>query len=170
MTRETFLFKWFWYAAATIPVWLVEDLLFSRWSVFGVTPLLLPLAIVTVGVLEGAPGGAGFGLGIGLWWVAALPGTHAGVLILGSLIGLISGLISQYRLKQSFVGCLFCSVLSLAFLAALRLARLCLLAGHSPLPLFRIAGLELLVSLVFAIPVYFLFRLVYDRVGGTKLV
>ena len=170
MTRETFLFKWFWYAVATIPVWLVEDLLFSRWSVFGVTPLLLPLAIVTVAVLEGAPGGAGFGLAIGLWWAAALPGTHAGVIILGSLMGLVSGLISQYRLKQSFTGCLFCSALSLLFLTALRLAQLCLLAGYSPLPLLRIAGPELLVSLVFVIPIYFLFRLVYDRVGGTKLV
>ena len=170
MTRESFLFKWFWYAVATIPVWLVEDLLFSRWSVFGVTPLLLPLAAVTVGVLEGAPGGAGFGLAIGLWWAAALPGTHAGIIVLGSLVGLISGLISQYRLKQSFIGCLFCSALSLVFLAALQLARLCLLAGHTLLPLLRIAGLEFLVSLIFAIPVYLLFRLVYDRVGGTKLV
>ena len=170
MTRETFLFKWFWYAAATIPVWLVEDLLFSRWSVFGVTPLILPLAAVTVGVLEGAPGGAGFGLAVGLLWAAALPGTHAGVIILGSFVGLISGLIAQYRLKQSFIGCLFCSTLSLVFLATLRLARLCLLAGYSLLPLLRIAGPELLVSLVFTIPVYLLFRLVYDRVGGTKLV
>jgi len=170
MTRYAFFLKWFWYAVAAIPVWLTEDLIFSRFSFFGITPLLLPLAVVTVAVLEGAPGGAGFGLAVGLWWAAALPGTRAGTILLSTFIGLLSGLISQYRLKQSYIGCLFCTAFSLMLLSALRLIRLCSGPTLFTPALLRIAGLELLVTLIFVAPIYLLFRLVYDRVGGTKLV
>lgn len=169
MTRDAFLLKWFWYAVAVIPVWLAEDLIFSRFSFFGITPLLLPMAVVTVAVLEGAPGGAGFGLAVGLWWAAALPGPRAGTILLSTLIGLLSGLISQYRLRQSYIGCLFCTAVSLILITSLRLALFSFGSGLFVPAMLRIAGLELLVSLIFVAPVYFLFRLVYDRVGGTKL-
>lgn len=169
MTRDAFLLKWFWYAMAVIPIWLIEDLFFSRFSIFGVTPILLPLAVATVAVLEGSSGGAGFGLAVGLWWSAALPGTQA-IAILGStLIGLICGLISQYRLKQSYVGCLFCSFLSLLVIALWRIVHYMSGGNVSLAPLLRIALPELAVSLLFTLPIYLLFRLVYQRVGGTKL-
>ena len=169
MTRESFLFKWFWYAMAVIPVWLVEDLIFSRCSIFGVTPVLMPLTVVAVAVLEGSYGGAGFGLAIGLWWAAALPGTRSMIIIASTLIGLLSGLFAQYRLRQSYVGCLFCSALSLGALSLLRILRYSFGGNVSILALLRIAVPEWLVSLIFVAPVYFLFRLVYNRVGGTKL-
>lgn len=169
MTRSAFLLKWFWYAAAVLPVWLTEDLIFSRFSILGVSPVLLPLAAVAVAVLEGSAGGAGFGLAIGLWWAAALPGSRGVILIGTTLIGLVSGLISQYRLKQSYLGCLFCSFAALCSIALVRVLYR-LLRGTASLPaLLRVAVPELLVSLLFVAPVYLLFRLVYDRVGGNKL-
>lgn len=169
MTKNAFLFKWFWYAMAALPIWLLEDLVFSRFSIFGIAPLLLPLPMVTTAVLEGPVAGTGYSLAIGLWWAAALPGTHSLIIIASALIGLISGLISQYRLSQSYVGCLFCSAVSLLLLAATRIAYH-FFTDTAPLAvLLKIALPELLISLVFVAPVYLLFRLVYDRVGGTKL-
>lgn len=169
MTKNAFLFKWFWYVMAAVPVWLLEDLVFSRFSIFGVAPLLLPLPAIAAAVLEGPIAGTGYGLAIGLWWAAALPGTHSLIIIACALIGLISGLISQYRLNQSYVGCLFCSAVSLILLSTVRVARY-LFTDAAPLAvLLKIALPELLVSLVFVAPVYLLFRQVYDRVGGTKL-
>ena len=169
MTRDAFLLKWFWYAMAVLPFWLLEDLVFSRFSVLGVAPVLLPLTVVAVAILEGSAAGAGFGLAVGLWWAGALPGSQSGMIFLASLMGMISGLISQYRLKQSYVGCLFCSALSLGLLEVLHI--LPRLSGHhaSLATLLSIALPELVVSLLFVAPVYLLFRLVYDRVGGTKL-
>lgn len=169
MTRDAFLFKWFWYAMAALPFWLLEDLVFSRFSILGVAPVFPPLAIVAVAVLEGSAGGAGFGLGIGLWWAGALPGSQSGILFLSSLIGLLSGLISQYRLKQSYVGCLFCSTLSLGLLELLRILPRLSSHGAALTALLSIALRELFVSLLFVAPIYLLFRLVYNRVGGTKL-
>lgn len=170
MTREAFFFKWFWYAMAALPVWLLEDLVFSHFSILGVSPLLLPLTVMAVAVLEGPRAGAGFGLFIGLWWAGVLPGSHSALLFFSAFTGLISGLIAQYHLKQSCLGCLFCSVLSLGLFEAVHVLPL-LIRGAAPLTaLLAIALPELLVSLLFVAPVYLLYRLVYDRVGGTKLV
>lgn len=169
MTRDAFLFKWFWYTMAALPVWMVEDLIFSRLSILGVSPVLLPLTAVAVAVLEGATAGAGFGLLIGLWWAAALPGPHSSSIIIVVLMGLISGLISQYRLSQSYTGCLLCSAVSLLLLSVARILQHLFSGTASLAVLLKIALPELLVSLLFVAPIYILIRLVYDRVGGTKL-
>ena len=61
MTTQDWLYKWFRYALALLPVWWLDAYLLSRWPVWGVTPVLLPVAVAAVSVLEGISGGAGFG-------------------------------------------------------------------------------------------------------------
>ena len=62
MTRQDFLIKWGVYALALVPVWFLELFVLNRFPLFGVAPMLLPLAAVCVAVLEGTTAGAGFGL------------------------------------------------------------------------------------------------------------
>ena len=168
MTRGDLLFKWFWYAMALLPVWLAEDLVFSRFPILGVSPMLLPLAVTAVAVLEGSVGGAGFGLGAGLLWSASLTGGLPAVLGL-SLAGALTGAAAQYGLKQSFPGCLVCSAALLGTIDLLRVLRR-LAGGTAPLgPMLAVALPEILVSLLFTAPVYLLFRKVWSKVGGTRL-
>ena len=68
MTRRDQLFKWAVYALGLLPIWVLDAFVLSRYPLFGVTPILLPVAAAAVAVLEGAAGGAGFGLWIGLIW------------------------------------------------------------------------------------------------------
>ena len=65
MTRQDFLYKWFFYGLSLLPVWWLELFVLSRFPVLGATPMLLPLAAVAVAVLEGSVSGAGFGLAVG---------------------------------------------------------------------------------------------------------
>ena len=51
MTRHDFLVKWGVYALALLPVWLLETYVFARLPLFGVRPMLLPLAVAAVAVL-----------------------------------------------------------------------------------------------------------------------
>mgnify|MGYP000712518133 CR=1 FL=1 len=53
MTRRDQIHKWFVYALALIPVWLLDEFVLNRIPLFGVIPMLLPLAVVAVAVLEG---------------------------------------------------------------------------------------------------------------------
>ncbi|MBM6927418.1 hypothetical protein H6B51_16240, partial [Pseudoflavonifractor phocaeensis] len=44
MTRQDFFIKWGVYALALLPVWFCEVYLLNRYPLFGVAPMLLPLA------------------------------------------------------------------------------------------------------------------------------
>ena len=74
MTTKDFFIKWLAYTLALLPLWFLQELLLSRYPLMGVKPMLLPLCTVAVATLEGALGGAGFGLGVGLLFDASSAG------------------------------------------------------------------------------------------------
>lgn len=161
--------KWLIYTLALLPVWLLDAYILPRFPLMGVTPMLLPLAVAAVAVLEGAHAGSGFGLGVGLLWALAYPGDFGSRVILLSLAGLASGALSQYVLSQSLPGCLLCAAGVLALLDLKQMAGL-LLSGAAGLPaLLQVAVPEWLLSLLWTPAIYFLFRAVFRRVGGNKL-
>ncbi len=165
VTTKDFTIKWAAYALALLPVWFLESFLLSRFPLFGVTPMLLPLAAMAAATLEGASAGAGFSLAVGVLFDAVVPGGVPGVMtFLMALLGLGAGLLAQYALRQDLIGCFICSALALAAIDALRIAAR-LLRGGIPLePMLWVAGKEILWSLCFVPPVYLLFRWVFRRV------
>ena len=48
MTRRDLFHKWLIYALGLLPVWLLDAYLLPRYPLFGVTPMLLPLAVAAV--------------------------------------------------------------------------------------------------------------------------
>ena len=66
MTRRDQIHKWLIYALGLFLVWVLDAQILNRLPVLGTIPMLLPLAVVSVAVLEGAYAGAGFGLAVGL--------------------------------------------------------------------------------------------------------
>lgn len=169
MTRQAMILKWLIYTLALFPVWFLETAVLRRLPVFGVFPMLLPLAAVAVAVLEGAVAGAGFGLVTGLLCHTVYYGTGGSMILGVALLGACAGMVSQYGLLQNFWGYLLCCTGAVSALDLLRVIWR-LLAGVAPLNvLLRVAVPEALWSLVFTPFVYLLFRAVYRRVGGTAL-
>ena len=75
MTRSLVIQKWMTYTVlGLLPLWLLDAYILSRYPVEGLTPQLLPLAVVCVAILEGAYAGTGFGMGVGLLWTLTYPG------------------------------------------------------------------------------------------------
>ena len=166
MTRRDQIHKWFVYALALVPVWLLDEFVLNRVPLFGVVPMLLPLTVVAVAVLEGSVAGAGFGMAVGLLWELAYPG-GSGILVFGmTLAGMLTGSIAQYALSQSFLSCLLCSAGVLGVLDGLRIL---FLQAETLDVLLQVAASEIAVSLCFTPFIYLLFRMVFRRVGGTKL-
>ena len=164
MTRQDFLIKWGVYALALVPVWFLELFVLNRFPLFGVAPMLLPLAAVCVAVLEGTTAGAGFGLFVGILCDAAYFNTDGSMTVGLCLIGVGAGALAQYVLRQNLVGCLLCSFAALALIDGVRIAAR-LLAGRGELAaMLGLAGREILWSLVFVFPVYALFLWVFRRV------
>ncbi len=164
MTTKDFTIKWLAYALALLPVWFLEAYLLSRYPLFGVKPMLLPLCAVAVATLEGATAGAGFGLAVGLLFDAMDPGAPGAMIFVMALLGLGAGLLAQYVLRQDLIGCFLCSALALVAMDALRVA-VRLLMGTAPLrAMLELAGREILWSICFVPLVYLIFRWVFRRV------
>lgn len=169
MTRQDWLVKWTHYALALVLVWWLDAYLLSRWPVLGTVPLLLPVAAAAVGVLEGAAGGAGFGMGAGLLWAAAYPGSHGSRVVLLLVLGMCSGALAQYALAQTLLGCVLCSAAVLAVIEGLWVAENLFFLRSELWPLLCAAAPQLIWSLCWSPLVYFIFYRVYDRVGGDRL-
>jgi rod shape-determining protein MreD len=169
MTRRDFIHKWLVYALGLLPVWLLDAYILPRYPLYGASPMLLPLAVAAVAVLEGAYSGTGFGLGVGLLWELAYPGGFGGLVLFLALAGMAMGAVSQYALSQSFIGCLICAAGTVGLLELLRIAR-GLLTNAAPLSaLLEAAAPEFLWSVAWTPLVWLLFRAVYRKVGGNKL-
>lgn len=165
MTREDLIRKWFAYATALCLTAGLQALVFSRLRPLGVTPVLLPLAMTALAALEGPVSGAGFGIAVGALSVC-LDGSSPWSVILFCLGGLVTGLVSKYALRSSFLGFAVCSLgASAVFTAAHILPRW--LGGKAALPvLLRVGGPELLWTMLLSPIVYFLFRFVFRRWGS----
>ncbi|WP_297290314.1 rod shape-determining protein MreD [uncultured Flavonifractor sp.] len=164
MTRQDFFIKWGVYTLALLPVWFCELYVLNRFPLFGVAPMLLPLAAMAVAVLEGTMAGAGFGLGVGILCDAVYFNPDGAMTLGLCLLGFGAGALAQYVLRQNLLGCLLCSLLALVCIDAVRiLARL--LAGSEALPaMLSLAGREIAWSMVFVFPIYALFLWVFRRV------
>ena len=164
MTRQDFLIKWLAYTLALLPVLILTLFFFPRVPIFGTIPALLPLAAVTVAVLEGPAGGAGFGLFVGILADALIPGIPGTMTFALSFLGGGCGTAARYGVHQNLVGCLLCSGISLFLINLVRVLYL-LLCGTAPLSsLLLTAAGEIFWSLVFLPPVYGIFLWVFHRV------
>ena len=169
MSRSDLIHKWLVYALALIPVWLLDAYILPRFPLFGFTPMLLPAAVSAVAVLEGAVAGTGFGMAVGLLWELAYPGGFGGLVFAMALAGMLIGVLAQFALSQSLPGCLFCSGLTAAALDGLRILRALFTNSASWEALLSVAIPEVLLSVAWTLPVWFLFQAVFRRVGGDKL-
>lgn len=164
MTRQDFLLKWLFYALALLPVWWLDQFVLNRFLVLGVSPRLLPVAALTVAVLEGAVGGAGFGLGVGVLCDAVYYGGWGGMTLGLCLMGWGAGAAAQYALRRNFGGCLLCCAAGLTLLALCQVVG-GLFTGLADLyALLRVVLPELVWSLCFVCPIYPWFAWVHRRV------
>lgn len=169
MTTQDWLYKWFRYALALLPVWWLDAYLLSRWPVWGVTPVLLPVAVAAVSVLEGVSGGAGFGFGAGLLWAGAYAGSDGSRVILLTLLGMLGGALSRYALAQGLLGCILCSAVTVGLVELFHVLVELFFLRAEPGALLGVAAAQLALSVCWSPVVYWIFARVYDRVGGDRL-
>ncbi len=117
MTRQDCIIKWLLYGLSVLPVWWLELYVLGNFPVFGVTPLLLPLAVVAVALHEGAVGGAGFGLCVGILCNSLYDGTGGIMTLALTLVGMGVGLMTQYVLSQTLWGQLLTSAMTMGLLS-----------------------------------------------------
>ena len=131
---------------------------FSRLHIFGVAPLLLPLAAVAAGLLGSSGWGGAFGLLCGILCDAALGGGGLLFTVALTVMGFLSGFLGDFILARGFPSYLLLSVCTLLVSAFLQMFRL-LVFDHAPAwDLIRTGLLQSLASAIFILPLYFCVR------------
>ncbi len=169
MTRQLQIQKWTVYGLTLLLIFLVEVALLSQFPIDGVCPLLLPLAVTGVAVLEGGFCGANFGMVAGLLWAGATAGGHGMQIFFLTMVGLLTGIAAQYVLNQGFLSYLLCGTIALLSLTGWEVG-IRLFIRFAPMgQLLPVAYTQFFYSMAFSPLVYLLCKAAFNWVGGTKL-
>ena len=151
MTRRDIIIKWTAYLLAMALVAAVNYYVLGPLPI--ALPLLLPILAVAGGTLEGARFGAVYGGACGAV-MSSLGHLSPACIVSLSAFGWVSGLTTQYVLRRDVWGHLICSVFAALLWELWEVGHRLLARTAPPEVLLRVAGPELLWTLVLALPVY----------------
>ena len=157
-TKHRTLVKLLILAPYLILLYLLQATVFTRLTVFGTKPLLLPLAAAGVALFGGKVEGGVFGLFAGMLTDMACNQPTVEFTLLLTLTGLLVGFLADTSLVQGFPSFLICGALELLACSAVQVFVLIVLRGA---PFSVVAGIALrqcLSSLLFVIPFYYVSR------------
>ena len=138
--------------------YFLQSAVFSRLHIFGVKPLLLPLAAVGAGLLGSSGWGGAFGLLCGILCDAALGGGGLLFTVALTVLGFFSGFLGDFLIEKGFLSYLLLSVFTLLLSAFLQMFRLLVFDHAAAWPLIRTGLLQSLASAIFILPLYFCLR------------
>ena len=142
------------YAAYMLLVLMVQNAILSRVVLFGAKAMILPAAVVAVGMFEGGVWGALFGLAAGLFADKALGYTVLFTALL-PVFGFFSGLLSRYFVNKRFFAYIIVSLAAFILTALCQMFPLWAFMGQDVRALFYTAAMQVLLSLPLAVPLYF---------------
>lgn len=157
------LIKWTSYALAFLVVFFFECCVFNRFPIHGAIPFLAPLVVVAVALFEGPINGGIFGLVIGFFCSAVYYRSGLMMIPLFTLIGAGSGATRTQKIGRSLLGCAICSLGGMLLLELFQVG-VHFSQGNDLGVLVQLALPEVLYTLPFLIPIYFLVHAVYRRV------
>ena len=138
--------------------YFLQSAVFSRLPIFGVCPLILPLAAAGAGLLGSSAWGGAFGLLCGILCDAALGGGGLLFTVAMTVMGFFCGFLGDFVLARGFPSYLLLSLGVLLVSAILQMFGL-LVFDRVPLwPLAYMGLKQTLASAVFILPLYFCLR------------
>ena len=155
MTRRDITIKWIAYLVGLAIVTIFNYNILG-WLPISL-PLLMPMAAVAVGTLEGPRFGAGFGIVAGFLMSTAGHSSLAHIFIL-SLIGWVSGLLTVHALRRDLVGHIICAIGTMLLWEVWQVGYRAINHVADVRLLVNTALPELLWTLVLSLPVYWIFR------------
>ncbi len=155
MTRRDLTLKWIAYLVALAVITIFNFNVFS-WLPIAL-PLLLPMAAVAVGTLEGPKFGAGFGIVAGLI-MATVGHRSLTCIVLLALFGWISGILTVHALRRDLVGHIICAIGVMILWEAWQVISRLLSHTADLSLLLKVALPELLWTLILSFPVYWVCR------------
>ena len=147
------------YAALIIVLYFLQGVVFARLPLFGAKPVLLLPAVVCVAMHGGTVRGGAFGIFAGVMCDVTFEQPAMMCTMLFVIIGVLAGMLAEGVLMRSFPAYVLMSAGALVIMGAVQMFPLLVYDGVGFMPLFFMMLKQLLSTMVFVIPVYYLCRL-----------
>ena len=152
------------YAVYLLLAMLLQSLLFSRLSIFGVKGFILPAAAVAAGMFLGGVRGAVFGICLGLFTDLGFTDSTFMYTLVFSILGFGAGFASEFYINKSFFVFTVMSVAAVLLTGLVQLLSAAIFSGAELLP-----GLKtVLLQTVLSIPPVMLLYLPFKNHSDTK--
>ncbi|BAL01832.1 hypothetical protein OBV_46330 [Oscillibacter valericigenes Sjm18-20] len=162
--RQETIYKWGLYALVTLLCCVWQGLVLQYVKVMGVFPFVYPILAAVLSTLEGPLSGMIYSLALGvvcdLTISAPIPCFYT---LIFPLAGLLAGMLARSVLSSGFLSALVTSVAAF-LLTGIFHGLIFVFTSHTAwAETAFVCGRELIISIPWALPVYFLFRLVWHR-------
>ncbi len=162
--RTEIIFKWLLYAAGVLICWILHGVALQFLDIFGVMPFIFPMLAAVIAMYEGPFSGSICALVTGvlcdLTISVPIPCFYT---LIFPIIGMLAGLIAKNWLPMSFWCAVILSLLAFTLTDSFHFLLLVLKGSeHAMQAAVDLALRETGASMPFLIPVYFVFRRIYE--------
>lgn len=154
------------YAVTLAIVFAVQDLLVARLPLWGVRPMMIPAAVVAIGLYEGGLWGGFLGLAAGFFYDMGYIEQNVLFTILLTAVGFFSGVLGKYLLHKGFVSYMALVLAAMVLITAAQMFPFLFFTDTRDIAVWRTGLIQILWSLPWAVPVYFPCRAIAARPMG----
>lgn len=162
--RQETIYKWGLYALATLACCVFQRAVLQYMTIFGVFPFLYPVLAAVLATLEGPRSGSVYALVLGavcdLTIHAPIPCFYT---LVFPLIGISAGAAARKLLSSDLLSALTSSAAAFLLTGVFHGTIFALSSHPAWAQVISLCGRELIISVPLALPVFFLFRLVWRR-------
>ena len=158
-TKKALMTKWSLYSAALLLFVLLQQVLHVLPDIWGVSPFIMPIIIAIIAALEGPVPGTIFGICVGMLCDLIGGGIFSGIYTISFFcIALAIAMISKGWVMHNVFGSLIYALFSFLILDVFQALFLLLFKSADMMVILSLAGREIAVSILFTIPVFFLYN------------
>ncbi len=143
-----------------IILYVLQAMLLPHVKLFGVKPLILPLAVSGVALFGGHVAGCGMGLCAGILCDLAFNQPTAEFTIILTITGFILGVLSDVVLVQSYPSYFLCSLCALVICGVCEIFPIAFFQEVPVYPLLRTVLYQTLYSMFYTVPFYYISKFV----------
>jgi cell shape-determining protein MreD len=144
-------------------LYILQTSVFTHLKLFKVYPMLLPLAVVGIGLFEDGLRGGIWGIVAGVFCDMSVAGSSYLFTVSLAAAGFFVGFLSEFILARGFPSFFVLSLMVLCLLSLLQMFRYLVFDGISFSILGKVALYQILYSAVFILPLYYPIRRITRR-------